>query len=161
DGTKSLEIVDALGADTVEGLYGTAAGADPEWAGSTAFSDAYEAAYGERPPLPYIDTAYDATAVIGLAIAKAHIDGVEITGESIRDRLREVANPEGEVVGVGEFEEAMRLMELGSPINYTGAAGEVDFDSLGDVVTPIEVWQYQSGEIEVAQVRAADQIPAQ
>ena len=31
----------------------------------------------------------------------------------------------------GDFEEAIRLMQLGSPINYTGAAGEVDFDGLG------------------------------
>ena len=161
DGTKSLDIVDALGAETVEGLYGTAAGADPAWAGSTAFSDAYEVAFGERPPLPYIDTSYDAVAVIGLAIAKAHIDGVEINGANIRDRLREVANPEGEVVGVGEFEEAFRLLELGSPINYTGAAGEVDFDDVGDVVTPMEVWSYAGGDIVTVTVLAADQIPPQ
>ncbi len=161
DGTKSLEIIDALGADAVEGLYGTAAGADPEWEGYVRFSDAYNAAYEQRPPLPYIDTAYDAVAVIGLAIAKAHIDGVEITAANVRDRLREVSNPDGEVVGVGDFEEAMRLLQIGSPINYTGAAGEVDFDDLGDVVTPVEVWQYQGGDIVSNQVRTADQIPAQ
>ncbi len=161
DGTKSLDIVDALGADTVEGLYGTAAGADPEWAGYTRFSNFYEEAYGERPPLPYIDTAYDATAVIGLAIAMAIIDGVEVNSTNIRDRLREVSNPDGEVVGVGEFEEALRLLELGSPINYTGAAGEVDFDDLGDVVTPMEVWSYEGGDIVTVTVLSADQIPAQ
>src|SRR5690606_30094969 len=114
------------------------AGADPEWDGYVLFSDAYEAAIGERPPLPYIDTAYDATAVIGLAIAKALVDGVDVTPANIRDRLREVANPEGEVVGVGDFEQVMRLLQLGTEINYTGAAGEVDFDDLGDVVTPME-----------------------
>ena len=161
DGTKSLDIVQALGADAVEGLFGTAPGADPEWEGYVRFSEAYEAAFGERPPLPYIDTAYDAVAVIGLAMAKAYIDGVEINSTTIRERLREVANPEGEVVGVGDFEEAIRLLQIGSPINYTGAAGEVDFDELGDVVTPVEVWQYQGGEIAVYGVRSADQIPAQ
>ncbi|HZW99854.1 MAG TPA: ABC transporter substrate-binding protein [Trueperaceae bacterium] len=161
DGTKSIDIAEALGADTVEGLYGTAAGADPEWAGYTTFSADYEAAYGERPPLPYIDTAYDATAVIGLAIAKAIVDGVEVNATSIRDRLREVSNPDGEVVGVGEFEEAFRLLELGSPINYTGAAGEVDFDDVGDVVTPMEVWSYAGGDIVTVTVLAADQIPPQ
>ena len=161
DGTKSLDIVQALGADAVEGLFGTAPGADPEWEGYVRFSEAYEAAFGERPPLPYIDTAYDAVAVIGLAMAKAYIDGVEINSTTIRERLREVANPEGEVVGVGDFEEAIRLLQIGSPINYTGAAGEVDFDELGDVVTPVEVWQYQGGEIVTNQIRTADQIPAQ
>lgn len=161
DGTKSLDVVDALGAETVEGLYGTAAGADPEWQGYVSFSNAYEASFGERPPLPYIDTAYDATAVIGLALAKAYIDGVEPTPANVRDRLREVANPEGEVVGVGDFEQAMRLLQLGTEINYTGAAGEVNFDDLGDVVTPMEVWQYQGGDIISVDVRTADQIPAQ
>lgn len=161
DGTKSLDIVEALGAETVEGLYGTAAGADPEWQGYVKFSEAYEASFGERPPLPYIDTAYDATAVIGLAIAKAIVDDVEINAANVRDRLREVANPEGEVVTVGDFEQAMRLLQLGSPINYTGAAGEVNFDDLGDVVTPVEVWQYVAGDIETVEVRSADQIPAE
>lgn len=161
DGTKSLDIVTAMGAAGVEGLYGTAPGADPAWEGYVRFSDAYEASYGERPPLPYIDTAYDATAVIGLAMAKAIIDGVEVNSVNIRDRLREVANPDGEVVGVGDFEQAIRLLQIGSSINYTGAAGEVDFDDLGDVVTPVEVWQYVGGEIVSVEVRTADQIPAQ
>lgn len=161
DGTKSLDIVTAMGAASVEGLYGTAPGADPAWEGYVRFSDAYEAAYGERPPLPYIDTAYDATAVIGLAMAKAIIDGVPVTSANVRDRLREVANPDGEVVGVNDFEEALRLLQIGAAINYTGAAGEVDFDDLGDVVTPVEVWQYVGGEIVSVEVRTADMIPAQ
>lgn len=161
DGTKSLDIVTAMGADSVEGLYGTAPGADPAWEGYVRFSDAYEASYGERPPLPYIDTAYDATAVIGLAAAKAIIDGVELNSANIRDRLREVANPDGEIVGVGDFEQAIRLLQIGASINYTGAAGEVDFDDLGDVVTPVEVWRYVGGDIVSVEVRTADEIPAQ
>jgi branched-chain amino acid transport system substrate-binding protein len=161
DGTKSLDIVTALGAETVEGLYGTAPGSDEAWEGYVRFSNAYEAAYGQRPPLPYIDTAYDAVAVIGLAAAKAHIDGVEVNSANIRDRLREVANPDGEVVGVGDFEEALRLLQIGAAINYTGAAGEVDFDDLGDVVTPVEVWRYVGGGIATVQIRTGDQIPLQ
>ena len=161
DGTKSVDIIDALGADTVEGMYGTAPGADPSWEGYVRFSDAYEGAFGERPPLPYIDTAYDGMAVIGLAIAKAIIDGVEVNSANVRDRLRQVANPDGEVVGVGDFEEALRLLQLGTDINYTGAAGTVDFDDLGDVVTPVEIWQFTGGTIASIEVRTADEIPAQ
>ena len=161
DGTKSLDIVAAMGAESVEGLYGTAPGADPAWEGYVRFSDAYEGAFGERPPLPYIDTAYDGMAVIGLAIAKAIIDGVEVNSANVRDRLRQVANPDGEVVGVGDFEEALRLLQLGTDINYTGAAGTVDFDDLGDVVTPVEIWQFTGGTIASIEVRTADEIPAQ
>lgn len=161
DGTKSLEIIDAMGADVVQGLYGTAAGADPTWGGSVAFVDAYNATYGERPPLPYIDTAYDGAAVIGLALAKAHVDGVAITSENVRDRLRAVANPDGESVGVNDFVRAMQLIKDGKEINYTGAAGEVDFDQYGDVVTPVEIWQFDNGTIESVMVRGAAEIPAE
>ncbi|MBS3966953.1 MAG: ABC transporter substrate-binding protein [Truepera sp.] len=159
DGTKSIRIIEALGAETVEGLLGTAPGADPEWAGNELFLAAHEAAYGTRPALPFNDTVYDAVAVIGLAIAKAYLDGVEITGEAVRDRLREVSNAPGEVVGVGAFEEAFRLLQRGVAINYTGAAGEVDFDQHGDVLTPVEIWRYAGGAIEVVAIRRADEIP--
>jgi len=161
DGTKSEDIITAVGADVVDGLYGTAPGADPNWAGFVKFSDDYNAAYGQRPPLPYIDTGYDAMAVIGLAIAKSIIDGVPVTSQSVRDRMREVANPDGEKVGVGDFQHAIALMKSGKDINYTGAAGEVDFDANGDVVTPVEIWQFKGGTIESVMVRTASEIPAE
>ncbi|HRN18234.1 MAG: ABC transporter substrate-binding protein [Truepera sp.] len=161
DGTKSVDIIDAVGADVVDGLYGTAPGADPNWAGFVKFSDDYNAAYGQRPPLPYIDTGYDAMAVIGLAIAKSIVDGVPVTSQSVRDRMREVANPDGEKVGVGDFQHAIALMKSGKDINYTGAAGEVDFDANGDVVTPVEIWQFKGGTIVSVMVRTASEIPAE
>jgi branched-chain amino acid transport system substrate-binding protein len=149
DGTQSEEIIAAIGAETLEGLYGTAPGSA---AGFDRFNDFYVERYGERPPLPFMDSAYDAAAVIGLAIAKCIIDGVEVTSENIRDRLREVANPPGEVIQVGDFEEAMRLMQMGVAINYEGAASSVDFDEVGDVITPFVIWQYTGGTIEVVTV---------
>lgn len=161
DGTQSQEVVDAVGADVIDGLYGTAPGSDPEWGGAQTFQANYEEIYGELPNLPFIDTAYDAVAVLGLASAKAAMDGVELTSANVRDRIREVSNPEGETVSVGEFEQALRLLELGESINYTGAAGEVDFDEAGDVITPIEIFQYSDGEIETVDVRTADQIPTE
>lgn len=161
DGTQSLDIATAMGASVVEGLYGTSAGADPNWGGWVTFSNAYSATYGQAPPLPYIDTGYDAMASIGLAVAKAIIDGVPVTSENVRARLREVSNAPGEIIGVGEFERAIQLMLQGVEINYTGAAGEVDYDALGDVVTPIEVWAFTAGTISTVTVRSASEIPAE
>ena len=145
DGTKSEQIGAALGAEVLEGLLGTAPAADPRKATYQTFAADYEAEYGRVPPLPFIDAAYDATVAIGLAIAKCVVDGVEPTGEAVRDRLRVVANPPGEVVTVGEYEKAMQLLKDGKDINYEGAAGSVDFDAAGDVVTPIGVWKYADG----------------
>ena len=45
----------------------------------------------------------------------------------------------------------------GKAINYEGAAGSVDFDKNGDVVTPIEVWKYKNGKIVT--VRKEHEIP--
>jgi len=159
DGTQSLDIVEALGADVIEGQYGTSAGADPEWGGWVTFAADYKDAYGQAPPLPYIDTGYDAMASIGLAIIKAYVDGVEVNSANIAARLRTVSNPPGEVVGVGDFKNAMELIKAGTDVDYSGAAGGVNYDDLGDVVTPMAVWQYHAGSIENVTVLGAADIP--
>jgi branched-chain amino acid transport system substrate-binding protein len=146
DGTKSVDIIKALGAENVEGQKGTApstAGGEP----AKLFNKYYQAEFGRLPNLPYITNAYDATAIIGLAAYAAHVKGKKLTSKNIRNELRVVANPPGEVVFPGEFKKAFKLLKQGKAINYEGAAGSVDFDIYGDVITPIEVWEYRGGEI--------------
>jgi len=75
------------------------------------------------------------------------VKGLSITSKNVRDQLRYVANPPGEVVLPGEFKKAFKLLAEGKDINYEGAAGSVDFDENGDVVTPIEIWKYSGGKI--------------
>jgi ABC-type branched-subunit amino acid transport system substrate-binding protein len=147
DGTKSQEIVDVLGANRLNGQKGTAPGStggEP----LEKFNQAYKAEYGQLPPLPFITNAYDATAVIGLAAFAAKTKGLPLTSANIRDNLRVVANPPGEKVHPGDFQKAFDMIKQGKDINYEGAAGSVDFDKVGDVVTPIEVWEYSGGEIK-------------
>ena len=96
--------------------------------------------------MPFITNAYDGAAVIGLAAYAAKVKGLPLTSKNIRDNLRAVANPPGEVIQVGEFKKAFDLLTQGKEINYEGAAGSVDFDEYGDVVTPIEIWKYHNGE---------------
>jgi branched-chain amino acid transport system substrate-binding protein len=93
---------------------------------------------------------YDAVALIGLAVKAAQVDGVKgMTGVAIRDRLRNVANPPGDVVGPGaaDLKKALQLLDAKNEINYEGAAGSCDLDENGDVVTPIEVWKFADGKI--------------
>jgi ABC-type branched-subunit amino acid transport system substrate-binding protein len=147
DGTKSQEIVDVLGANRLNGQKGTAPGStggEP----LEKFNQAYKAEFGQLPPLPFITNAYDATAVIGLAAFAAKTKGLPLTSANIRDNLRVVANPPGEKVHPGDFQKAFDMIKQGKDINYEGAAGSVDFDKVGDVVTPIEVWEYSGGEIK-------------
>ena len=147
DGTKSEDIIKALGAENVEGMMGTAPGA----AGGKPldfFNEMYKKEYDRLPPLPFITNAYDAAVVIGLAAYVTIQKGLDPTSLNIRNNLRNVASPPGEIIMPGEFKKAFDLLKQGKDINYEGAAGAVDFDANGDVVTPIEVWTYTGGTMK-------------
>ncbi len=151
DGTKSEDIVKALGARNVEGQLGTAPGS----AGGVPyviFNADYKVEFGRLPPLPFITNAYDGVAVVGLAAYMAKVKGLPLTSKNIRDNLRAVANPPGAIIMPGDFAKAFKLITAGKAINYEGAAGSVDFDKNGDVITPIEVWRYKKGKIVTVSV---------
>ena len=147
DGTKSTDILAALGTRRLNGQKGTApgtAGGEP----FERFNKFYSDAYGSLPNKPFITNAYDGTAVIGLAAYAAKVKGMALTATNIKNHMRKVANPPGEVVYPGDFEKAFALLRAGKAINYEGAAGSVDFDKHGDVVTPIEIWEYRDGKLK-------------
>jgi ABC-type branched-subunit amino acid transport system substrate-binding protein len=145
DGTKSPDMNEAVGWGLLSGTYGTNAGSE-ESDISRAFTLAFESAFAFLPPLPYVDTTYDAVVLIALAAEKA---GTTTDSAAIRDALRDVANPPGEVVGPGVdgLERAMELIADGKDINYEGAAGSQDIDENGDVFSTIEVWKIEGGAI--------------
>lgn len=142
DGLKTTQLVDDIGAQFMNGMFGTAA-ANVESPASQAFAAAYEAEYGELPPLPYIDSGYDAAMIMALAIEKAGV----ADGPAIRDALREVTNAPGEPVGPGEFARAKELIAAGTDIDYQGAAGNHEFDENGDITGTFEHWAVQDGAI--------------
>ncbi|RTZ93357.1 MAG: amino acid ABC transporter substrate-binding protein [Deltaproteobacteria bacterium] len=151
DGTKSVDIIKAVGAKNLEGDMGTAAASTTGKAGEV-FNKAYKAEFGKLPPIAYISNAYDAMAVIGLAAYATKVKGLPLTSKNIRDNLRKVANPPGTVILPGEFAKAFKLIKEGKEINYEGAGGAVDFDKNGDVVSPIEIWKFTGGEIKAFKV---------
>jgi branched-chain amino acid transport system substrate-binding protein len=147
DGMKTAQLVDDIGAEFMNGMFGTAA-ASVESEASATFAAAYEAEFGELPPLPYIDNAYDAAMIMALAIEHAG----STDGTAIRDALREVANAPGEIVGPGEFARAKELIAAGTAINYEGAAGSHDFDENGDVTGTFEHWAVTDGAITTVEM---------
>ena len=152
DGMKAAEVA-AAAPDALEGAFGTAPTGDPEDEGTQMFRQMYEEAYGELPPQPFIDTAYDAAFLLGLAIQKAG----STEGAAVRDALHEVATPPGETIRPGEFAKAKERLEAGEEINYEGAAGTQDFDEHGDVPGTYSHWAIKGGKIvEVALIRPGE-----
>ena len=147
DGVKSDDMVQAIGGGKLDGTLGTAPGA-PDSPDRQAFYNAYTLTFGvEAPQEPYLAETYDAVVLIALAAAKA---GTTTDSVAIRDALRDVANPPGEVVGPGlaGIQKALSRIASGQDINYEGASGPVDFDENGDVSGPIEVWTVEGDAVK-------------
>lgn len=143
DGSKSEDLITAVGADSLEGTYGTAPGA-VESAATEQFSSDYSAAYGQSTN-PFLRESYDAMVIFGLAIEAAGSDDPV----AVRDAMRAVAGPPGVEVGPGveEIARALQLLRSGQEINYQGASGPVDLDENGDVSGAMEIWKIAGGQI--------------
>jgi ABC-type branched-subunit amino acid transport system substrate-binding protein len=152
DGMKAPEVIEAIGADNLKTAYGTAPEAIADSEAATRFKDAYQAEFGELPPKPFIDSAYDATMLLGLALEKAGAGD----RAKIHAALREVANPPGEKILPGEFAKAKELIAAGTDIDYVGAAGEQNFNDQGDVGGTFAHWTMETGEITTVKVFAPE-----
>ena len=152
DGMKAPEVIENIGAQYLNGSFGTAPQAQTDTPAAKHFAEAYEEQFGEVPPKPFMDTAYDATYILALAAARAgRTDPV-----AIRDALRAVAGPPGEKVGPGEFARAVGLLADGKEIDYEGAAGSQNFDSSGDVPGSFAHWEIIDGKIQTVKVFVPD-----
>ncbi|WP_440997925.1 ABC transporter substrate-binding protein [Arhodomonas sp. SL1] len=148
DGMKAPELVENLGAQYLNGSIGTAPQAREDSPGAQHFNDAYVDEYEERPPKPFMDTAYDAVYAIALAAEQAG----SVDSEAIRDNLRSVGNPPGEMIYPGEFAKAAELIANGEEIDYEGASGSINFDDNGDVPGTFAHWAIEDGEIVTKRV---------
>lgn len=149
DGMQSQQIIDSIGGDYLEGMYGTGPGAaDTE--SYANYLKAFEAEYDEKPATAFSENAYDGVIISALAIQAAGKEAFEQDpGKAIRDNLRKVANPAGEKISasVEGFKQAFKLLDEGKDIDYEGAAGSIDFDEYGDTLTPIQIWKIENNEI--------------
>lgn len=148
DGMKAPEVIEAIGPENLEGAFGTVAQSDTESEAYTLFTNAYEEAYGELPPKPYIDTSYDAMMILALAIEQAG----STDGPAVQAAIRDVANAPGIEIRPGEWEKAVAAIANNEDIDYTGASGSLNFDEQGDVAGAFAHWAIQNGEIVTVEV---------
>jgi branched-chain amino acid transport system substrate-binding protein len=143
DGTKSEDIIAAVGADKLEGMEGTVSAAAKT---PTDWKAEFETRFGSLPPLPYIAESYDAVIMIALGAEKAQ----STDPSKIRDAMRTLNDPSGEKItsGAAGIEKALNLIHEGKAINFQGASGFSGWDENGDLPSGfIEIWKYEAGQI--------------
>ena len=155
DGTKSIDLVEAIGGEYLDGMKGTAPAPAPGSDATEAFNQAFIAEYGELSPLPFVGESYDAAIALMLAAEAAG----SLDGEAIRDALHRIGNPDGELITPGPegIARALEVLRSGGDVNLEGAATTLNWNDVGDVTTGfIGVWQYEDGGIAELSVTAID-----
>ena len=142
DGLRDNLLVEEIGAENLEGIMFTSPTSPPESSAGAKFEANYAAAYETTNDKFFIQQTYDATFLVALAIEKAG----STDREAIRDALREVANPPGEIIEPGEWSKALELIAAGQDIDYNGVSGPHDFDENGDVAGFIGQFELENGE---------------
>lgn len=141
DGMISETLIDALGADVLEGMIATRPGS-PELPGADIFAEAAKGA-GFDPNAVFAAQAYDAAFILALAVEKNGSD----SREGLAEAVRAVATAPGEVILPGEWEKAKRLIAEGKAINYEGAAGQHEFDENGDIMGVVVEMAIEGGRL--------------
>ena len=142
DGMNSAAFISGVGAKYLNEAYGTSSGTNPT-ASTRYFYDQYPAFAGIDPNSPAADRAYDAGAILGLALDAAG----NTQSAAIRSAVYRVTDPSGAVIHAGkdEFVRALALLRDGKPIRYEGVIGAVSFDASGDISGPFRVWRITNG----------------
>ncbi|MFC4975943.1 ABC transporter substrate-binding protein [Halomonas beimenensis] len=143
DGMVGDSLVDAIGADVLEGMIATRPGS-PELPGTAMFNQQAQAA-GIDPSAVFAAQAYDAAFLLGLAIEQ----NGNAEREGLNQALRSVATAPGEVILPGEWEKARELIAAGTEINYEGASGTHEFDANGDVPGVVQEMVVEDGTFTI------------
>ena len=138
----NLEQVDALQKEAFDGSYATRPGTDVtpvrEW-----FFENFAARKDGNIEIAEVSESFDTALMLALAIEKADSEAPA----TIRDALREIANPPGVIVGPQDIAAAFELVRNGEDIDYVGASGRLDFDAHGDIGGTVEIWRIVDGEV--------------
>jgi branched-chain amino acid transport system substrate-binding protein len=154
DGMNDKGFIEAVGAKHLNEAFGTSSGTD-ETPSTKYFNENYQAFSGLDPASPAAVQAYDAGAIVGLAVVQAG----KGDPAAIKDAVRKVLDPSGTVIHAGkdEFSKAVQLIKEGKPIKYEGVIGPVSFDEFGDITGPFRLWRIKDGEITtVGEMSTAD-----
>jgi ABC-type branched-subunit amino acid transport system substrate-binding protein len=139
---------DQVGADVVAGMRALAPGVPRGEDATSPFVQAFKSADPHSVKLaPFAAQEFDATVLCYLAAVAAG----STDGQQMADKLIDITAPGGDKFTWQQLPDAIKALEDGKDIDYTGASGPIDMDVHGDPTTGVyDVYQYEpSGGIEV------------
>jgi ABC-type branched-subunit amino acid transport system substrate-binding protein len=158
DGMNAADFIKGVGPQFLNNAFGTSSGTT-KTPSTEYFAKAYPSMSGGfDAAAPAADRAFDAGAILGLAIAQAG----KFDAPSIRDAIRKVTEPGGEVVHAGPegFARALQLIKEKKAVRYVGVIGGVQFDKNGDIVGPFRTWRITNGEVTTVGQMSTDEVRA-
>jgi len=142
DGMIGDSLLDVDGG--IEGTFGTLPGSESD--GAAMFNDVAAAA-GFDGSLPYAAQAYDAGALLALAMqAAGSADRAGIVAN-----ISNVANAPGVIILPGELAKGLQILADGGEVNYEGATN-VEFDENGDPAGSYKELEVSGGALTTVKV---------
>lgn len=141
DGMNGDSLIENIGKDT-EGFVTTIPGSDS--AGARTFLDVAKAGGIEKPSGPFIAEAYDAAALIVLAMQAAG----SADRSAIQKKVMQVANAPGEKIMPGELAKALKILANGGDVDYVGATN-VELNEVGETFGSYKEQVIKNGKYEV------------
>jgi ABC-type branched-subunit amino acid transport system substrate-binding protein len=160
DQLVSPGLPDQVGADAINGFRALAPGTPDDEEASSAFIQAFESADPHAVKLAtYAAQQFDATVLCYLAAVAAG----STDGQKMADELVDITAPGGDEFSWQQLPDAIKALEDGKDIDYTGASGPIDMDVHGDPTAGVfDVYRYTpngdmkvSGEVSVSKPNPA------
>jgi ABC-type branched-subunit amino acid transport system substrate-binding protein len=136
-----------VGSDAVNGMRALAPGLPHDEDASSAFVDDFKSADPrDVKQAPYAAQEFDATILCYLAAVAAG----STDGQQMADHLIDITAPGGDEFSWQQLPDAIKALEDGKDIDYTGASGPIDMDVHGDPTAGVfDVYQYTGNKLKV------------
>jgi ABC-type branched-subunit amino acid transport system substrate-binding protein len=138
---------DQVGTDVVNGMHAVAPGAPSDADASTAFNNLFQSSAPHKvSAAPFAAQEFDATILCYLAAVAAG----STDGQRMADKLVDITAPGGDKFSWQQLSDAIKALQDGNDIDFTGASGPIDLDVNGDPTNgTFNVYQYTDGALKV------------
>ena len=147
DQLVSPALPEEVGSGAIEGMHALAPGSPSSDEATSAFVEDFRSASPHKVELaPFAAQEFDATILCYLAAVAAG----STDGQKMADELIDITAPGGTEYSWQQLPEAIKALEDGKDIDYTGASGPIDMDVHGNPTNGVyDIYAYTSGELNV------------